>query len=517
MTGRTGAARRVVALALVAVVVAVAVGCTDGSDQDEGAITVFSQLTGAEAEAFEAVLADFTDRTGIAVRSVGTTNFELDLVDRLQTNDPPDVALVPQPGLIDAIVQETGSIVPLPADVVELVEANYDPVWRDLLAVDGDDVGLFAQGSAKSLVWYSPDRFAEAGYEVPTTLDELAQLLVRMVDDGARPWCVGLRDGTASGWVATDWVEDFVLRLEGTEVYDDWVAGEIPFTDERIQGVIQLTGIAGLRNATTSGPLRLIVSTPVQDAILGLLGEQPRCLLHRQASFAQAWLPAGTTVAPDGDLDVFVLPDIDGGPAPMLVGAQVAVAFRDDPDVWALMRHLADPALGPAVWAQYPGYLAPQRTFPLDGYADDFDRRVAELVRDAEVRRFDGSDLMPPRVGVKAFWDEMVAWVGGQPLAIALLRIQDAWSATEDDVSVEQYVAAVTEDEVADDPGDLDVPDTAPEQDEDVDDGITTTSTGPPSSTTVAPSTSTTATTSPTSTTSSTAVEPEPDAEPDGG
>ena len=359
---RSGPVRRA-AVALVGAVALLAGACADGGG-DEAGLTVFSELTGVQAEALEAVLADFTDRTGIPVRSVGSSNFEVDLVERLQTGDAPDLALVPQPGLIEGIVRETGLARPLPDDVQELVDDNYGPVAEDLLDVDGTPYAVFAQASAKSLVWYSPSRWAERGYEVPDTLQDLLDLSAAMVEDDLRPWCVGLRDGTSSGWVATDWIEDLMLRLEGTEVYDGWVEGDVPFTDDRVRQVIDAAGVVALRNPAASGPLRLIQSTPVDDSIDGLLGEEPACMMHRQASFAEAWLPDGTEVGPDGDVDVFVLPDVDGGPAPMLLGAQAAVAFTDSPEVWALVRHLADPSLGPAVWARYPGYLAPQVTFP---------------------------------------------------------------------------------------------------------------------------------------------------------
>ena len=497
---RSGRAGRAVLAVVLAVALLAAAACS-GSDEDDAAgLTVFTELVGSQAEAFEAVLADFTDRTGIPVRSVGTTNFEVDLVERLQTGDPPDVALIPQPGLIGGIVRETELAQPLPDDVQQLVLDNYGPVAEDLLQVDGVAYGLFAQASAKSLVWYSPSLWAELGYEVPGTFEELVGLGARMVDDGFRPWCVGLRDGSSSGWVATDWIEDLMLRLEGTEVYDGWVAGEVPFTDERVQKVVETAGIVGLRNPAASGPVRLIQSTPIDVSIDGLLGTPPQCLMHRQASFAAAWLPTGTELGPEGDLDVFVLPDIDGGPAPMLLGGQAAVAFTDSPEAWALMRHLADPALGPAVWATYPGYLAPQETFPLDGYAEPFDRQVAELVRSSELVRFDGSDLMPPRVGVRAFWDEIVAWVGGKPLTLVLVEIQDAWSSTDDEVSIDEYVQAASGDEVEVTPPTVDVPDTAPEQQQDVEE--------PTSSSTATPAPSDPASTS----TSLALAAPEPDA-----
>ena len=439
-------AAALVALAVLASVAACSSG-GDGGPTTEG-ITVFSELRGQQGAAFEAVLAQFTEDTGIPVRSTSSSNFEIDLVDRIQNDDAPDVALVPQPGLISGLVAETGAPVPLPDRVLSVVEANFRPDWAGLLTFpdpttydaetqspsegEARQYGLFAQASAKSLVWYSPSQFAQRGLEVPTTMDELAALVIDTSDEDVQAWCVGLRDGYSSGWVGTDWIEDFVLRYEGAEVYDGWVDGSVPFTDERIASMFADAGLAGLTNPTSSGPLRLIESTPVDVAIDGLLGQQPECLMHRQASFAAAWLPTGTTLGPDGDLDVFVLPSVDGGAPPMLLGAQVAVAFTDSDEVWQLMEYLADRDGAASVWAQYPGYLAPQAGFSLDRYGDAFDREVAELAQSSSMLCFDASDLMPPRVGVRTFWTEIMNWVDGKPLPVVLFEIQQAWSASED-------------------------------------------------------------------------------------
>jgi alpha-glucoside transport system substrate-binding protein len=85
-----------------------------------------------------------------------------------------------------------------------------------------------------------PDNFADAGYEVPTTMEELVALSDQIVADGGTPWCIGLGSGDASGWPATDWVEDIMLRTQSPETYDAWVTNELPFDSPEVVNAIEI-------------------------------------------------------------------------------------------------------------------------------------------------------------------------------------------------------------------------------------------------------------------------------------
>lgn len=439
--------RAVVALALVGLVAGSACAPDDPAIIDPD-VRLFSQLVGPEADALVDTLEPFTEATGITVRLVSSTNLERDLIERVQADEPPDVALVPQPGLVDGLASQLGALQPLPPEVLGPVRANFDQRWVDLTTVDGRVYGVYVQASAKSLVWYSPKVFAERGYEVPEDWEGLEALLRAMVDREAggvvKPWCLGVRDGDASGWVGTDWIEDLVLRPEdpdadGAATYDAWVAGDVEFSDPAIAQAFDDAGAMALRSTLASPPSRRVLSTPVQEAGDGLLGSSPDCLLHRQASFSTAWLPAGTSLGPDGDVDVFPLPDRDGGPAPMVLGGQIAVAFRDRPEVWALLAYLATPE-GVAGWARHEGYLAPHRDFPDDGYGSEIDRRIDTMVEEASLLRFDGSDQMPVEVGVGSFWRGMEAFIGGSPSELVRATIDATWPRDDDLLGIEDDV-----------------------------------------------------------------------------
>ena len=69
----------------------------------------------------------------------------------------------------------------------------------------------------KSTIWYPIKAFAAAGYEVPKTWDEMKALEAKIVADGnGSPWCVNIKDGAATGWIATDWLEDVMSVATGS-------------------------------------------------------------------------------------------------------------------------------------------------------------------------------------------------------------------------------------------------------------------------------------------------------------
>ena len=266
------------------------------------------------------------------------------------------------------------------------VDENYAPGARQLGEVDGQLFGVFYVANVKSLVWYRPDHFDEYGYEIP----EL---------------------GGESGWLGTDWIEDLVLHRFGGEVYDGWVSGEIAFDDRRIEEAFALFDAATLGAGQTFNGRRGILSTLWNRSGEPLFTDPPGCFLNRIPSFWQDSLPEGTTIGPGADIDVFALPILDEEVGEgVLVGGDTAAAFNNREEVMMLLEYLAAPESGEP-WAAEGGYISPHLAFDLDAYGDSFDRRVAQIVREASLLRFDGSDLMPVAVGERTFREGMLNFI----------------------------------------------------------------------------------------------------------
>lgn len=417
---------RVVATVIACGVVA---GCFGGSEASlvGEVVTVFGPYRETEADRFGEVLRAFTEETGIEVRYTGTSNFVADLDFRLQDgNRPPDIALVPQPGLIRRLAAD-GEIQELPQQVQDAMAANYPDRTRALGAVDGRAYGVPIRVDVKSLVWYRPDVFAERGWTAPRSLDELEALVDAIVAErDLAPWCLALRAGVATGWPATDWVEDLVLRRSGPDVYRAWVAGEQRFDSPEIASAFDEFADLVLRARHVDGGPTTAIETTTDDVFGGLLAPEPRCAMVKQADFAAAWLPEGTEIGPDGDVSVFVLPDVSdfGFTPPLVVGADSAVAFDTDADTVALLTYLAGPTAG-ETWVADGAYISPKSSIGLEAYTSEFSRDVAAAALSSNTLVLDASDAMPASVGTTLYWSAITTWVKDQSTYPALATTLD--------------------------------------------------------------------------------------------
>ncbi|MCW2741176.1 MAG: extracellular solute-binding protein family 1 [Blastococcus sp.] len=375
----------------------------------------------------------FEKCTGVKVNYEGSREFEAQLVVRVQSNNAPDIAFVPQPGLLANLVA-TGKVSPAPQQVADNVDEFWDESWKGYGTVDGTFYAAPLGANAKSFVWYSPKAFTDAGYEVPKTWDEMIKLSDTIVEDGGKPWCAGIGSGEATGWPATDWLEDVVLRTAGPDVYDQWVAHEIPFNDPQIVEALDTVGQI-LKNPDYVngglGEVQSIASTEFGDAGLPIL--DGTCFMHRQASFYQANWPEGTEVAENGDVFAFPLPPIEGDAAPVLGGGEFTTAFNDKPATQAFQTYLSSPE-----WANIkadvsgPGWVSANTGLDPKKLASPIDQLAAELFQDPNaVFRFDGSDLMPGEVGAGAEWTELTNWIANdKPTEQVLADIEKAWPAS---------------------------------------------------------------------------------------
>jgi alpha-glucoside transport system substrate-binding protein len=398
---------------------------TDLSGQE---LRITGPWTGLDADIMNSVAAYFEAATGAVVNYSGSDSFEQDIVISIQANSPPNIAVFPQPGLA-ADMAGRGALSPLPDGTADWIVANYaaGQSWVDLGTYadeNGADqlFGFFYKVDLKSLVWYSPEAFDEAGYDIPTSMEELLVLTDQIVADGETPWCIGLGSGAATGWPATDWVEDMLLRTQPPEVYDGWVSNEIPFTDERIVAAIEAFGQFARNDAYVNGGSGAVATTDFRDSPAGLFSFPPECYLHRQASFIPTFFPEGSESA------FFYFPSSDAaGLGNPVLGAGTLWAITEASDAADAWVDFMQTPIAHELWMAQSGFLTPYNAVNPAVFPTDAQRAMNDILLGATTFRFDGSDLMPGEIGAGAFWTGMVDYVTGADAADVAQAIQDRW------------------------------------------------------------------------------------------
>ncbi|MDJ0628253.1 MAG: ABC transporter substrate-binding protein [Rhodobacter sp.] len=397
-------------------------------------VTVFGPWLGPDQENVEKVLGAFAAASGHDVRYVGSDSFEQQIMVDAEAGSAPNVGVFPQPGLA-ADMASRGFLTPLADGTGDWIRDNYaaGQSWVDLGTYadeNGADqlYGFFYKVDVKSLVWYSPENFEDAGYDVPETMEELKALTDQIVADGETPWCIGLGSGGATGWPATDWVEEMMLRTQPPEVYDMWVSNEMAFTDEKVVAAIDEFGAFARNDDYVAGGAGVVASTDFRDSPKGLFSSPPQCYMHRQASFIPAFFPEDTVVGEDADF--FYFPAYEGQDLgkPVLGAGTLWAITNDSQGAHDLIKFLQTTEAH-EIWMELGGFLTPLKGVDNSKFSDPATAKMNDILLGATTFRFDGSDLMPGGVGAGSFWTGMVDYAGGKPAAEVAAEIQESWDA----------------------------------------------------------------------------------------
>lgn len=397
-------------------------------------VTITGPWLQPEDAVFRSVIAYFADATGAEVIYTGSDSFEQSIVIDAEAGSAPNVAVFPQPGLASDMASR-GLLHPLPDGMGDWVAENYGAgeSWVDLGTFEGeggeeDLYGFFYNVNVKSLVWYVPENFEDAGYEVPESMEDLRALTEQIVEEGETPWCIGLGSGAATGWPATDWVEDLMLRTQPPEVYDQWTTNEIPFNDERVVAAIEEFGWFVGNDDNVAGGAGAVATTDFRDSPKGLFASPPQCYMHRQASFVPAFFPEGIEFGED--VDFFYFPAYEGKDLGQpVLGGGTLMSITDPSDATDELMQFFQLPLAHEVFMAQSGFLTPHKGVNLDTYMNDALRGQGEILVNATTFRFDGSDLMPGGVGAGTFWTGMVDFTGGKDAQAVADEIQASWDA----------------------------------------------------------------------------------------
>ncbi|WP_431837435.1 ABC transporter substrate-binding protein [Cellulomonas sp. Y8] len=374
-------------------------GSSGPPDLDGAVVSVLGLWSGPERDAFAAVTGAWEDATGANVAWTGSRDLAGDLAAAVAAGAPPDVAVLPNPGLLRDLVG-AGALLPLD-DLLDpsTVARDYPAAWTDLGTVDGALYALPVKATDRSTVWYSPAAFDAAGYAVPGNWDDLVAWADDAVADGRTPLSVVAPRGPGSGWALTDSVASLVLGGCGPATYDAWVAAEAPWTDACVRRSFDRFLTLVTAPGRVLGGVPAILTTGDAEGVLPVFADPPEAYVYPMASFAQAFVTeAYPDLAPGTGYDWFPFPAVDPALAgAATVGADLVVALRDTPAARSFLAYLTG-ADAQARWAGLGGYTSVNRGVPASAYPDAVARSVAEHLTRAEVVRYGAGDAMPAEV-----------------------------------------------------------------------------------------------------------------------
>jgi alpha-glucoside transport system substrate-binding protein len=392
-------------------------------------VNILGAFGGGEAKTFQAVIDAFEAKNeGIKVNYSTSPDFNTVLNVRVQSGDYPDIAALPQPGVVRDYAAQ-GVLAPVSGSTLKLIQKNYASAWSQLgKGNDGKVYGVFHRVNVKGLVFYNKPAFEAAGYKVPKTWTELNALTKEMESSKGAPWCVGMESGGATGWVATDWLENIMLRTQPTKVYDAWITNGVKFDSPEVRNAFKIVDGIWNNPKAVYGGRQAIAATSFLDSAKGLFSNPTQCWLHMQGSFATAFMQEAIQKNLDANVGVFVLPMINTKlPQTLEVGGDQFVMFKgkNRPEVQKFMSFLATGASADP-WIKQGGGLFPHKDQNVDLYPTKLESSFAKIILSAKAARFDASDAMPSAVN-QAFWKGTTDWVTGTSLDQVLKDIDSAY------------------------------------------------------------------------------------------
>ncbi|TMR95812.1 ABC transporter substrate-binding protein [Nonomuraea basaltis] len=355
-------------------------------------LEVAAKWTGAEQKNFEQVLKAFSDKTGAEVTYASTgEDTGAYLGPRIQGGSPPDVAILPQPGLVQQYADQD-ALKPLTDAVTKEIDTNYTPYWKELGSADGKVYGVLIKAAHKSLIWYRSTAFEEAGVQPATNWDELIKTAQTIADSGTPPFSLC----GASGWTLTDLFENVYLSTAGPENYDKLSKHEIPWTDPTVTAALEkIQEIVGKKEFVAEGTAGAL-QTDFPTCVDKVYGTKKAAMVIEADFVAVSADQAGAKVGEEAKY--FPFPKA-GDTAPVVLGGDVAVAMKDSPGAMALLQFLSSKE-GGEIWAKLPGYLSPNKNVSPDNYPDELTKQLGQTIVSAgDTVRYDMSDLAPSAFG----------------------------------------------------------------------------------------------------------------------
>jgi alpha-glucoside transport system substrate-binding protein len=402
---------QLLALLLTLALALVAAGC-GGDDDDEaggdattaaettetteesvsGTVSVMAVWTGPEQASFQAVLDAFKEANPDVAVNYTSAGDQLptQLSTAVEGGNPPDIAVLPQPGLMRDFV---GKDALQPLDfAADDVETNLGESAVELGSVDGTLYGFLFKAANKSTVWYNVAAFEEAGVEPPETWEDFLTAAETIKAAGVPAYSIG----GADGWTLTDLFENIYLRTAGPEKYDQLSAHEIPWTDQSVKDALtEMAKILGDTDNIVGGTAGAL-QTDFPTSVSNVFSAEAKAAQVLEGDFVPGVVDHG--LEPETDFNVFPFPEVGDSGASVVGGGDTVVMFSDSPAAQALIRYLATPEAA-EIWAARGGFASLAKDLDTSVYPDPITEKTAGALSEAEVFRFDMSDLQPAEFG----------------------------------------------------------------------------------------------------------------------
>jgi alpha-glucoside transport system substrate-binding protein len=407
-------------------------GSDSGSGGNSKTVTIWSSVDQPVQDGLKKALEAKIKAGGddITIKWQKVENINQLIITKIQSGDTPDIALVPQPGVVSQM-HELDAIKPLDDAVdMDALKSSMMPGTLESGTVDGKLYGLLVSANVKGLVFYNKKDWDSKGYDASSVTDiaSLEALADQMKAKGDTPWCLGIESDTATGWPATDWMETLVMKQAGADAYNDWVSHKTPFDDDVVKSAGEEMEKLLFGDGDVLGGIKSSTSTNFGDAGTPMFDSPPKCEMLFQGSFITGFFPDAVTSDLDANVGVFGFPPATaGGENPVEGGGDLLTMLNDSDNVKTVVKYLSETDIGNDA-APNSSFFSPHKDFDVSLYPNQVTKDEAEYAYGASTFLFDGSDSMPAEVGTGSFWKEMTAWFSGdEDLDTALKNIQDSW------------------------------------------------------------------------------------------
>jgi alpha-glucoside transport system substrate-binding protein len=408
--------KRAVALGLSASVAGALLEACGGSSGggSSNSVDVLNVWSTAEADSFKAMMAPFTQQNGIQIKVESTRDLDAVLTTRIRGNNPPDIAILPNPAKMQQLASQ-GHLIALDSFLdMGKIHSDYATTWTDLGTYNGKLYGIFMKAANKGTIWFNPAQASAAGLSSPpATFDDLITISNTLAGAGKYPWSMGVSSGSASGWPAADWIDQIYLLANGPDMYDKWVAHKIPWTDSSVKQAFQTFGRIAHGNHYINGAPASILATGFAEATYLLYNNPPTAYLNYLGDFAATFIKTQfASLQPGSGYNFFPFPTINpsyASPATVTGGADIVAALRNTDAVKKFVQYVAT-AQAQEIWVKRGGFTSINKAVSLDSYPDAVSKASAQMLVNATTFRFGADDLMPPAVE-SAFWKACLDYI----------------------------------------------------------------------------------------------------------